>query len=64
MVKIILHQKINKTYLDINECETKPHACQSPAVCKNTRGSYTCKCPEGYKLAYDGKSCIGRNNSV
>lgn len=50
--------------IDINECENSA-ACSSPAVCKNTLGSYICDCPEGYKLAYDRKSCIGKcSNSV
>ncbi|OCT90353.1 latent-transforming growth factor beta-binding protein 4-like [Xenopus laevis] len=31
---------------DIDEC-TKPSSCQAPFNCTNTRGSYTCACPNG-----------------
>lgn len=63
-VRLVNNTKSEKyiiIYLDINECKTKPNACHSPAVCKNTNGSYTCECnATGHRLAYDGKSCVGK----
>ena len=29
-------------------------------VCTNTPGSYSCSCVSGYRLASDGKSCLGK----
>ncbi|XP_071948060.1 epidermal growth factor-like protein 7 [Antedon mediterranea] len=40
---------------DINECNTNYHGCSQ--LCKNTNGSYSCGCNQGYKLSTDGKSC-------
>ena len=34
-------------FLDTNECEKG--ACGIDANCTNTRGSYVCSCPQGYK---------------
>ena len=45
--------------IDIPECLENLDNCQPPSVCHNTVGSYICKCPDGYMLAYDGRSCIG-----
>lgn len=43
---------------DINECSNNP--CHSHAECKNTDGSYTCTCSDGYYG--DGTSCTGKIN--
>ena len=40
--------------VDINEC---PGQCEQQ--CKNTVGSYECKCNAGYLLANDQRSCLG-----
>ena len=42
---------------DINECE-ELRPCQ--AGCDNTIGSYQCKCPTGFQLISDGRSCEGK----
>uniref|UniRef100_A0A8C9KWD5 Protein HEG homolog 1 n=1 Tax=Panthera tigris altaica TaxID=74533 RepID=A0A8C9KWD5_PANTA len=34
--------------MDVNECLLNP--CPPLAMCNNTQGSYTCKCPVGYQL--------------
>ncbi|XP_029794584.1 protein HEG homolog 1 [Suricata suricatta] len=34
--------------VDVNECLLNP--CPPLAMCNNTQGSYTCKCPVGYQL--------------
>ena len=48
---------------DINECTNGTHACYSDDHCTNTNGSYTCSCPQGYKLGSDGHSCNGTKQS-
>ena len=49
--------------IDINECTNGTHACYSDDHCTNTNGSYTCSCPQGYKLGSDGHSCNGTKQS-
>lgn len=36
------------TPADVNECHSSP--CPPLAVCNNTQGSFTCRCPVGYQL--------------
>ena len=45
-------------FLDIDECSTNSHSCDTNAVCSNTDGSYTCPCNSGY--SGDGKTCTGK----
>ncbi|KFP31954.1 Epidermal growth factor-like 6, partial [Colius striatus] len=35
--------------LDINECVTDTHRCNLHAECLNTKGSFKCKCKQGYQ---------------
>ncbi|CAH3155765.1 unnamed protein product [Porites lobata] len=37
-----------KCEIDINECETGKHHCDSHAFCNSTKGSYNCTCKPGY----------------
>ena len=52
----------NKTCHDINECDD-PSSCSQH--CVNNRGSFWCKCVEGYKLESDMTRCkaTGRRKS-
>lgn len=43
-ISIALHNALS---VDINECAERTHACPSGSVCRNTKGSYRCKCPAG-----------------
>ena len=43
--------------LDIDECTTNVHNCDSLAVCNNTVGSFYCTCIAGYEG--NGTACIG-----
>ena len=49
--------------MDINECRTNVDICgksktgSSLGTCKNTQGSYKCRCKQGYELTLDGTSC-------
>ena len=43
--------------LDINECSEGTATCPRHAICKNTKGSYTCTCKNGY-VVKDSKTCV------
>ena len=51
-----------KYYLfeDIDECGTDTYKCDN-AICKNTDGSYTCKCDYGYE-SNGSNGCTGNTN--
>ena len=48
--------------LDIDECnlwsDRGGRLCVG--VCTNTPGSYTCGCPDGYRMLGDGRTCQGK----
>ena len=44
--------------VDVNECE-EVNDCQQ--LCKNTEGSYTCSCREGFTLNTDNITCDGND---
>ena len=44
---------------DINECLEQPLLCPG-GRCQNLIGSFQCVCNDGYLLAPDGQSCIGK----
>ena len=43
--------------MDIDECSTGDAACFDNSFCKNTDGSYKCKCNDGFLLNDDGTAC-------
>uniref|UniRef100_A0AAY4CQQ2 EGF-like calcium-binding domain-containing protein n=1 Tax=Denticeps clupeoides TaxID=299321 RepID=A0AAY4CQQ2_9TELE len=45
-----------------NECENANGGCEGS--CCNTIGSFYCKCPEGSRLADDGKACMGEKRRL
>ena len=45
-------------HTDIDECSEGTHQCDHN--CHNNVGSYTCSCRTGYRLAADGRSCVGK----
>ena len=45
-------------YLDVNECEMLNGGCQHR--CRNTNGSYSCQCNDGFFLNGNGRTCIGK----
>lgn len=51
-----------QTYLsisDINECSSEAtNDCVSNDHCTDVPGTYTCSCPDGFKLKSDAKTCI------
>ena len=58
LVEKLLFFYFDPLILDIDECSSNSHNCDSNAVCNNTRGSHTCACKAGY--LGDGTNCIGR----
>ncbi|XP_057699366.1 nephronectin [Corythoichthys intestinalis] len=46
---------------DENECLTGSHDCSRHAICVNTDGSYSCKCPRDY--TGDGRTCWPRRDA-
>lgn len=45
--------------MNLNECENNSHECDENALCKDTEGSYECKCDVGY--FGDGLTCESDN---
>ena len=43
--------------VDIDECGVSNGGCQYE--CINERGSFSCRCPVGFQLSSNGKSCNG-----
>ena len=42
---------------DLDECADGTHNCDVNAECNNTRGSYNCKCKDGFRG--NGTKCTG-----
>lgn len=53
---------IFRTCTDIDECEKFKDSKLCIGTCQNVPGSYTCKCPPGYKLGSDQRVCKGSAN--
>ena len=49
----------NDLCMNINECENGKNECHEDAICKDTEGSYECKCDVGY--SGDGLTCESEN---
>jgi fibulin 1/2 len=47
----------------VDECEEFKDRHLCVGICVNTPGSYTCKCPEGYRMGSDGRTCVGKVDS-
>lgn len=46
--------------VDIDECKDGTHQCRYNQICENTRGSYRCACPRGYRSQGVGRPCVGK----
>ncbi|KAH9381768.1 hypothetical protein HPB48_010587 [Haemaphysalis longicornis] len=44
---------------DQNECQEDAHDCEH--TCINLWGSFRCACHTGFRLAEDGRSCVGEH---
>ncbi|XP_039625064.1 EGF-containing fibulin-like extracellular matrix protein 2a isoform X1 [Polypterus senegalus] len=47
---------LHDTCVDVDECEQDLHDCQPSQQCINTAGSFTCRCPDGYRKI--GTECV------
>ena len=47
------------SFIDINECSQNNGGCEH--ICRNTAGSYYCRCNKGYALNADQRTCRGKN---
>ncbi|KAJ3610375.1 hypothetical protein NHX12_022467 [Muraenolepis orangiensis] len=47
---------------DIDECATGRHGCGPEQTCVNTRGSFTCQCPQGYRRNAD--QCVDKDECL
>uniref|UniRef100_A0A4X2M4R0 Latent-transforming growth factor beta-binding protein 4 n=1 Tax=Vombatus ursinus TaxID=29139 RepID=A0A4X2M4R0_VOMUR len=52
-------ERVNGSCADVDEC-AEPGRCQH-GECANTRGGYTCVCPDGYLLDSSRSSCISQH---
>lgn len=48
--------------IDVNECQAGSNRCDVNALCTNTKGSYVCRCINGYRG--DGRMCEGNMNRL
>ena len=48
---------------DINECSQEPCLGVGKSTCENTKGSYKCKCVEGFRLSAGGSTCEGKKKN-
>ncbi|MGH0173029.1 UNVERIFIED_CONTAM: hypothetical protein FKN15_020671 [Acipenser sinensis] len=46
---------------NIDECRDGTHQCRYNQICENTRGSYHCTCPHGYRSQGVGRPCLDIN---
>ena len=44
---------------DVDECAEGNGGCDEK--CNNTVGSFHCACTDGFEVATDGKTCIGKS---
>lgn len=45
---------------DVDECRSGSHQCRYNQLCENTRGSYRCVCPRGFRAQGTARPCVGK----
>lgn len=54
-------RKCYRSCHDVDECELyKERGGLCIGLCVNEPGSYSCQCPDGYRLAADNRTCQGK----
>ena len=56
---VLVHTSCFILILDIDECKENSDDCHGNATCKNTIGSFSCSCNEGFTGS--GQNCTGNN---
>ena len=59
VTRFVLEDKHQIHSTDINECLSNNGGCSYQ--CENSIGSFSCKCQDGFTLAQDQRSCVGKN---
>lgn len=54
-----MHVRLLWPVADVDECRDGTHQCRYNQICENTRGSYHCTCPRGYRSQGVGRPCVG-----
>lgn len=47
-------------FVDINECKVFPGMCMN-GKCRNTIGSFKCRCNSGFALDMEERNCTGKS---
>lgn len=47
-------------FIDINECKVFPGMCMN-GKCRNTIGSFKCRCNNGFTLDMEERNCTGKS---
>lgn len=55
----MMHASLLWPVADVDECRDGTHQCRYNQICENTRGSYHCTCPRGYRSQGVGRPCVG-----
>lgn len=59
LYEVITSYVLTVSFLDINECKMVPSLC-THGKCRNTIGSFKCRCDSGFALDSEERNCTGK----